>query len=140
MKTNWKPDPCGKECAKAFNKFEPLVNEPRRNLPTYRRYNLRKFERKALKELRNNKNIIIHDSDKQLGTFVAPRNKYIKQCLKEHMLNPQNYVRLLPEEAKKELEEQKRLLREAYEECSDLTSYHIQYFDRSFQKIESEGN
>ena len=45
------------------------------------------------------------------------------------MLNPQNYVRLLPEEARKELEEQKRLLREAYEECCDLTPYHIQYFE-----------
>ena len=56
------------------------------------------------------------------------------------MLNPRNYVRLLPEEAIKELEEQKRLLKEAYEECSDLIPYHAQYFDRSFEKIEFEGN
>lgn len=51
VETNWKPDPCGKKCAKAFDNFETLVNEARRNLPTYRRYNLHKFARKAMKEL-----------------------------------------------------------------------------------------
>jgi len=140
VKTTWKPDPCNKECAEAFDKFENLVNEARRNLPTYRRYNLRKIQRRAIGELRKNNNIIIHGSDKQLGTFVVPRSKYIKQCLKEHMMNTRNYVQLSSDEVKKELTEQKQLFIAAYQDCKEFTDQHIQYFERSIANADSNNS
>ena len=45
------------------------------------------------------------------------------------MRNPRNYVQLTPEEAKKELQEQKRLFIEAWKNHGG--SMHEQYFQRS---------
>ena len=110
----WIPPPLREPYLSAFEKFETAINHKRRNLPTYRRWNLRPIQRRALKQIQANKSIIIHGSDKGLGPYCVLKSTYIKQSLKEHMLNPNNYVRLSPDEAVKELKEQKLAFEDAY--------------------------
>ena len=77
--------------------------------------------------------IVIHGADKNLGTYVVPKTRYIIQSLKEHMLNPKNYVRLLPDEAEKELEEQKKKFKEALDQSNIVDQDLLTYFERCFE-------
>lgn len=141
VKIDWEPDQCGDPHASAFDRFETLVNELRNNIPTYRRFNLRPIQRRALSALKKMKLVIAYPTDKGLGPYVAYRPNYIKQALKEHLTVDKNYKRLLPAEAEQELAKQRELLREAYEvneERDDIE--HKTYFERSFKLHGGEGS
>ena len=73
-------------------------------------------------------------------SYGVLKSTYIKQSLKEHMLNPNNYVRLSPDEAVKELKEQKLAFEDAYAKFGDFDDEQKQYFERSFQKHHREGS
>ena len=104
-----KMTPCDKEVAAAFDRFELLVNKLRHDLPTYRRFNLKPLLRKAISALLILSCAICHPTDKGLGPYVAYRQNYMSQGIKEHLNNPENYTRLSSEEAKAELAEQKKI-------------------------------
>ena len=78
---------------------------------------------------------ICHPTDKGLGPYVAYRQNYMSQGIKERLINnPDNYTRLSPDEATTELAEQKKLLYEAFAEYKDwLSEDQQQYFKRSFK-------
>ena len=84
--------------------------------------------------------IVIHGADKNLGTYVVPKTKYIMQSLKEHMLNPKNYVCLLPDEAEKELEEQKKKFKEALDQSNIVDQDLLTYFERYFETDRANGS
>ena len=65
------PDPCDKELAEAFDRFECFVNKLRNNLPTYRRFNLKPLLRKAMSALRTMSFAIGHPRDKGLAPYMA---------------------------------------------------------------------
>ena len=84
------------------------------------------------------KNLIIYNTDKQLGMYAEPWPKYLKQSLNKHMRNPCNYVWLTLEEAKKELQEQKRLFIAAWK--THGCSMYEQYFQRSIDWDAKKGS
>ena len=86
--THWSPPSCTNPEESAFIRFEKLIGDLRRRLPCYRRYNLHLIARRCLKKLKENKMIVVHGADKNLGTYVVPKTRYIIQSLNEHMLNP----------------------------------------------------
>jgi predicted ATP-dependent protease len=61
--------------------------------------NLDPLQKTILKQLQENKNIIIKPRDQNLGLAVQDRETYIKQILQEH-LTTKTYQQLSPVEAK----------------------------------------
>ena len=84
--------------------------------------------------------IVVHGADKNLGTYVVPKTRYIIQSLNEHMLNPKNYVCLLPDEAQKELEEQKKKFKEALDQFNMVDKDLITYFERCLETDRIDGS
>ena len=134
---SWDPDPCDKEFEEAFLKFENELTIYRRNLPSFRRFNLRPIQRRAMSTLLQ-MGVIIHGADKGLGPYVASRPKAIKQVITEH-LSGDTYEQLSEETAKKEQRESEnafRLLVKKHEKKLD----HITWFERSFLLHAKEGS
>ena len=75
---DWQPDPCEEPHASAFDKFEQIVTSLRKDLPTYRRFNSRPIQRRALSALRKDEMSIIYPTDKGLGPYLPcpPPNLY----------------------------------------------------------------
>ena len=119
----------------AFDKFEREMNSLRKNLPTWRRFNLRPIQRRALSELRKLNKIICYPSDKNLGPYVINRDVYIKQMLSEHLLNEDNYKNLSTPEAEEAIAKQKGDLLEAYfDNHPDIELDHREkWFERQFK-------
>lgn len=104
---DWNPNPCGYPQAEAFLRFQKIITNMRQNLPTYRRFNLKPFQRRPLSQLKRNNSILIYPSDKNLGPYVIDCHTYIKQCLEEHLLKTKNYEQLTTTKAIEGLQKQK---------------------------------
>ena len=48
---------------------------------------------------------ICHPTDKSFGPYVAYRPNYMRQRIKEHLSNPENYIRLPADKGTAELAE-----------------------------------
>ena len=64
--------------------------------------NLLPFQQRILRWLKNHKEIIIANTDKNLGPCAVERSRYIRDALK-HIQNDKVYALLSPEEAKREV-------------------------------------
>jgi len=94
--------------------------------------NLNPLQKTILKQLQENKNIIIKPTDKNLGPTVLNRETYIKQTLQEH-LTTKTYQQLSPVEAKKMLTNTKNSLQNIIKSNLNLLSKpEATYFQRSF--------
>ena len=71
--------------------------------PSYNRFNLPKAERKAIKSLSGNSNIIIKPADKGGKIVIQDTSDYIKEC--ERQLNDATYYKRLFMDPTKELNE-----------------------------------
>jgi hypothetical protein len=61
--------------------------------------NLLMFQRQILNDLRNSKEVLIVMTDKKLGPAVIERDVYIKRVFADHLLKPETYRRIQPNEA-----------------------------------------
>jgi hypothetical protein len=79
--------------------------------------------------------VLAYSADKGLGPYVIPRYPhYIKQGINEHMGNDDNYTRLLPQDVKEALQEQKMAFITAFRTNKQFVCpAHKQYFTRSFK-------
>ena len=82
VNSEWNAPPCPNPHAKALDNFEDEINVLRQNLPSYRRFNLRPIQRRALSILVLNNLIIVFPTDKGLGPYVIDRDGYMRGALK----------------------------------------------------------
>ena len=96
----WVAPAASKKVEQAIDYFEKMVTAmvAKRNDRNYRP-NLLRTERTLIQTLRKNENIIILNSDKNLGPVIMDYSDYVTACLREHLLNESNYDRLTKEEA-----------------------------------------
>jgi hypothetical protein len=97
--------PCDDPLASAYQRFENKINELRRALPTYRRFNLHPIQRRALAAFKIQGLALCYATDKVLGLYVVHRPKYVKLGMEEHLSNSYNYVRLSSAEADQAIRE-----------------------------------
>jgi len=93
-------------------KHQDLINKNQKIIIT----NLTPLQAKAMRLLKNNQNIIIKPTDKNLGPAVMDTSQYIHQILKEHLLTG-DYKQLSQPEAKHRMEQLKK-------ELNDLITAH----------------
>jgi len=100
--TNWHPPPAPPIIEDKLTEFEKALKRKlealkekhsKRNLS-----NLTPLQTKVLAQLRQNNNIVIKPSDKNLGPVAMDTTAYIRQALEEHLLT-KDYRQLSKEEA-----------------------------------------
>jgi dGTP triphosphohydrolase len=100
--TNWNPPPASLIIEEQFTNFEKLLQDTQSQYitkyKTTKLHNLTTIQQKALKELKNNKQLIIKPTDINLGPALMELDTYIQQVLCEHLLT-QDYIQLTKQEA-----------------------------------------
>jgi hypothetical protein len=95
--------------------------------------NLSPIQANALRQLRDNTNLLIKPTDKNLGPAIMDTVSYIKQVLKEHLLTP-TYKQLTYMEAKSKMDTIKANLKLLLSNNKNILSKsEWVYFDRSLQ-------
>jgi hypothetical protein len=87
----WNPPPATSNTKHRMTEFEKKLKKAV-NLNTKKTKNTSNLtynQQQTLTKLRNDDNIIIMPTDKNLGPAVMNRNEYVEQCLTEHLLTPQ---------------------------------------------------
>ena len=99
------------------------------------KYNLNKLQRRLLTELREQRALLIINTDKNLGPAILDRNTYIMAVLSEHLTNEDIYQYLDKEEAHKLLTETQDAIKDAvWDHLENMNDAEITYFERSFRK------
>jgi len=100
--SNWNPPPASVEIENQITKFDKSLHSLQNSLiKKYQNFNLNNLTPlpcKTLKELKQNKNIFIKLTDKNLGPAVLDKDQYIQQVLNQHLLT-KDYVQLTKQEA-----------------------------------------
>jgi len=99
------------------------------------RYNLSPLQYKVLQDLKENKEIIVCLTDKNLGPVVMDRADYMKRALNDH-LNTSTYTRLSYLEAKKAMRDIQFDLEMLLEHYGDTLSKPEQQYFRRFLQLE----
>jgi hypothetical protein len=118
------------EIEEKMTTFEKLLKRKQEHLSTRNKKNkltnLSPIQHKVPTQLKQNKNIIIKPTDKNLGPAVLDTKTYIKQILQEHLLTT-NYTQLTKETAKNSIENLKllfkNLLHQHQTPCRKLKSH-----------------
>jgi len=133
---NWNPPPAPLPLEDSITKFEKLVLESQQQLSSkikrVRLTNLTPIQHNALRQLKNDKELIIKPTDKNLGPALMDRDTYIRQVLREHLLTD-SYTQLSKNEATTRMESIKSTLENIFQTNQHLLSKpEITYFKRSF--------
>jgi hypothetical protein len=134
---NWNPPPAPIQLEDSITDFEKLLKTSHiRSTQKHFKVNLSNLttlQARTLKILRQNKQLIIKPTDKNLGPALLDLDAYIKQVLQEHLLT-NDYAQLTPYEAKDRMEEIKRDLKQLISSNRNLlTTAETTYFDRSLK-------
>jgi len=85
--------------------------------------------------LKNNDNIIIKHTDKNLGPAVMDPNNYIQQILQEHLLT-KDYQQLSQNDALNRLENLRKILKNTINiHSNSLSDSEKTYFNRSLKIV-----
>jgi hypothetical protein len=136
---NWNPPTAPIEIEEKITVFEKelkkkhqqlLLNNKHRNL-----LNLTPLQKNIKKLLRDNRDIVIKPTDKNLGPAAMDSKSYIKQVLEEHLLT-NSYKQLSKEEAKTKIKDLKTQLNAIINNNRDkLTTSELNYFQQSLQSF-----
>jgi hypothetical protein len=134
----WHPPPAPLQVEEKLSTFEKLLKAKQEELQRkYRNKNLANLtplQQKVFNQLRQNQNIIIKPTDKNLGPAVMDLNTYVSQVLKEHLLTD-TYKKLSPTETKDSLENIRNILKDMITSNKDkLSTAEFIYFQRSFKE------
>ena len=78
LPSTWSP-PAAKEPVEfALANFDEKLNDFARALPKHRRHNLSPSQRNVIRELRDRPDLIVYQTDKNLGPSVSERKRYIQ--------------------------------------------------------------
>jgi hypothetical protein len=94
--------------------------------------NLTPIQHNALRKLKDDKELIIKPTDKNLGPALMDRDTYIRQVLREHLLT-NSYTQLSKSEATTRMDSIKSTLENIFQANLHLLSKpEVTYFKRSF--------
>jgi hypothetical protein len=135
--SSWNPPPAPTKVEDGITNFEKLIKASQNRLTLKNRIvnlsNLTTLQSRALKLLRQNKQIIIKPTDKNLGPALLELDEYIHQVLQEHLLTP-DYVQLTQQEVNHRMSNlQHKLKQLVASNQSLLTKAEITYFNRSLK-------
>jgi hypothetical protein len=134
---NWNPDPAPIHIENNITTFEKNLKQ-RQNEQTYKLQNrnlrnLTHTQSMALRQLKQDENLTIKPTDKNLGPAIMETETYIKQILKEHLLT-KDYQKLPETTAKNRLADIKHTLKSVIDNNQDLLSKaELTYFQRSYK-------
>jgi len=134
---NWNPDPAPIHIENNITTFEKNLKQ-RQNEQTYKLQNrnlrnLTHTQSAALRQLKQDENLTIKPTDKNLGPAIMETETYIKQILKEHLLT-KDYQKLPETTAKNRLADIKHTLKSVIDNNQDLLSKaELTYFQRSYK-------
>jgi hypothetical protein len=136
LPSTWEPPPKNDGVEFALANFDRRINDCRRALPRHRRHNLSPAQRNVIRELRNRPDLIIFQTDKNLGPSVADRQQYIRDVLETHLLKDENYEHLPTEVALLELKLQRAKFCGIYGKLGQLLPSEAEqtYFKRAMSK------
>jgi arsenate reductase-like glutaredoxin family protein len=134
---NWNPPPASSTIEDKLTQFEKSLKELQNTLT--RKYkntnlsNLTSIQAQALQAIKNNKELIIKPSDKNLGPTLMDLETYILQVLQEHLLT-KDYIQLSEREALNRMENLKLHLKNIIKEHhNSLPKTETTYFERSLK-------
>ena len=137
----WTPDPASPEIEAALDAFAQSVQSAtqRHQAQVHNQPNLLKFELRLLNELRQNKDLIVLMTDKNLGPAIWERTAYIKQILSEHLLKTDRYKQLTKEEAKAHQEATRKTICQHYKKYKDkLAKHEWTFYKRSMDPAHND--
>jgi hypothetical protein len=136
LPSTWAPPPSFDKVELAFGNFDAKLNEMKRALPRNRRHNLSPSQRNVVSELRNRTDLVIFQTDKNLGPSITERTKYIRDVLQTHLLNEENYEFLSHATARRELQKQRDKFLEIYSDMGHFLPSEAEevYFKRAMTK------
>ncbi len=135
----WNPPPASATLEEKITAFEKTLRN-KQNQIFYKNEgktlsNLTYTQLTALRNLKNNKNLIIKPSDKNLGPVILDTKAYTLQVLNEHLLT-NDYRQLTPDNAKHKMEDIKTYLKKLiHDNQSNLPKEEYTYFQRSFKEF-----
>jgi hypothetical protein len=130
--TKWKPPEAPPIVENAIKNFSTALTKAITNNKTHPRSNLTKLQYRCLHAIKNNNDLIICMSDKNLGPVIMERETYLSRCLYEHLLCPRTYIRLSEEEALQKIRNTRIKLNEVrLHHRNELTAAENQYFQRA---------
>jgi hypothetical protein len=97
--TNWNPPEAPVEVKTAITNFTKSLNNNLKSNKTLPRTNLTKLQYNSFHSIKNNNQLIVCTSNKNLGPVIMDRAEYFQRCLHEHLLCPRTYIRLTKEDA-----------------------------------------
>ena len=135
--TSWNPLPGPLHVEDKITEFDKTLKFLHQQLSEKHKHkkltNLTPFQVKTLKELKNNKDITIKPTDKNLGPAVLDTSHYINQVLKEHLLTAA-YRQLSYLEVRKSTDNIKATLKKLIQTNSQrLSKAELTYFERSLR-------
>ena len=134
-KSKMKPPIATTQTESSLNNFMCKMISATRNLPTSPRYNLTKLQRNILRQLRDNQQNMVLNTDKNLGMALIDRDDYIKAILTEHLTKTEIYRNLTPQEAHSfMLIAETEIQTAVRENLHNLMDPDIRFFNRSFKK------
>jgi hypothetical protein len=133
----WHPPPAPLEIEEKLTDFQKLLKKKQQELVSKTKSlnlsNLTSYQKTILNQLKNNRNIIIKPTDKNLGPAIMDKKSYIEQILHEHLLT-NTYRQLTAVEANTILDETKNTLKAIITSNKDKLSVpETTYFQRSFK-------
>jgi len=97
--TTWKPPEAPVVIENAITNFSESLQKNIKTNTTRARINLTKLQYSCLHSIKNNNQLIVCPSDKNLWPIIMDRAEYFQRYLYKHLLYPHTYVRLTGEEA-----------------------------------------
>ena len=137
IKSTWTPDPAPEHVEDRMDAFARALSAEHnfltKNLGKYS--NLTNLQKSQINLLRSNRDFVILISDKNLGPAIMERDLYIKNILREHLLDGKTYSQISENEGNETLEfvetETRKLLREYKKYISEE---ELCYFNRGLAK------
>jgi len=132
---NWNPPPAPLIIEDQLVKFEKHLNDKFQEIIRKRQKinmsNLTTPQLQALSQLKNNKNLIVKPTDKNLGPAILDTLSYVKQVLREHLLTT-DYKQLSYQESKNLMDKVKTELKNIISSnTNEFTKPELTYFQRS---------
>jgi len=130
--TKWKPPEASPDVEEAMKNFSSNIRQAVEKYKTKPKSNLTKIQYRCLHSLKNNNELIVCMSDKNLGPVIMERETYLSKCLQEHLLCQRTYIRLTEEEALQKIRNTRINLNQVrLNHRKDLTDAENQYFQRA---------
>jgi hypothetical protein len=132
---NWHPPPAPWAIEEKITNFEKALKQKHQSLVDKHQKinitNLTPIQAKAMRLLKNNKDIIIKPTDKNLGPAVMDTSEYVHQILTEHLLTS-DYRQLSQLETENRMDQLRKDLNNLINDnTQNISQSEITYFKRS---------